>query len=88
MLLNTNGLQAAFGSNNNDVPLLHPPITEATSTQHSDSDTHAHLALSTTERHRKIREEADMQYRRNAERMKVQYTKQKRHKVSYPGVKF
>ena len=37
--------------------------------------------LSTSERHRKIREEANVKYRRNAERMKIQYTKHKRHKV-------
>ena len=39
------------------------------------------FTLATIERHKKIREEADKEYQRNAERMKIQYTKQKRHKV-------
>ena len=44
-------------------------------------------SLTTSERHRKIRQAADQEYRKNAEKMKIQYSKRKRHcvKVYAPG---
>ncbi|KAL5475273.1 hypothetical protein EMCRGX_G027353 [Ephydatia muelleri] len=37
--------------------------------------------LTTSTRHLKIREDADNEYRKNAERMKIQYAKRKRHQI-------
>ena len=49
----------------------------ADSAAHTQSSKH----LSTSEKHKKIREEADLRYRRNAERMQLKYAKSKRKKV-------
>ena len=38
--------------------------------------------LTNSTRHLKIREEADNEYRKNAERMKIQYAKRKRHQIN------
>jgi len=38
--------------------------------------------LATCASHKKIREAADLEYRKNAERMKEQYTKRKHHQIA------
>ena len=45
----------------------------------------ANSLLATSDKHKRIREQADASYRRNAERMQVKYTKGKNKKVYYLG---
>ena len=45
----------------------------------------ANFLLATSDKHKRIREQADASYRRNAERMQVKYTKGKNKKVYYLG---
>lgn len=52
-------------------------ISSVSEEQPSGKSTH----LTTSERHRQIRIEADKHYRRNAEKMKMQYSKKKRHQI-------
>ena len=46
----------------------------------------ANSLLATSDKHKRIREQADASYQRNAERMQVKYIKGKNKKVYYSGV--
>ncbi len=64
------------------------PLPSLTTSPHLLSDKSCSSTnLTTSERHRQIRLEADKHYRNNAEKMKLQYSKRRRHqiKIYEPG---